>query len=98
MCLIRAMARPGRFDNMWLTWSDDDGASLVTYRFRSMDAMKEFVRHPEHAAQGLFNELRERQIIVRYFNKPRISEYLRISVGTDAHCDALVSALRKVLG
>lgn len=27
VCLIRAMARPGRFDNMWLAWSDDDGAS-----------------------------------------------------------------------
>ena len=27
VCLIRAMARPGRFDNMWFVFSDDDGAS-----------------------------------------------------------------------
>lgn len=27
ICLIRAMARPGRFDNLWFTFSDDDGAS-----------------------------------------------------------------------
>jgi len=27
VCLLRTQARPGRFDNMWLVWSDDDGAS-----------------------------------------------------------------------
>ena len=29
-------------------WTDPDGASLVTYRFKSMAALNEFVRHPEH--------------------------------------------------
>lgn len=56
-----------------------------------------FVRHPEHAAAALFAALRERGIIVRYFDKPRIDEYLRISIGTDAQCDALVRALEEVL-
>jgi histidinol-phosphate aminotransferase len=56
-----------------------------------------FVRHPQVPAQELFAGLRERGIIVRYFDKPRISEYLRISIGTDADCDALLQALGELL-
>ena len=56
-----------------------------------------FARHPEHAAVALFAALRERGIIVRYFDKPRIDEYLRIIIGTDAQCDALVRALEELL-
>ena len=52
-----------------------------------------FARHPDHAASSLFAALRERGIIVRYFDKPRISEFLRISVGTDAQCDALLAGV-----
>jgi histidinol-phosphate aminotransferase len=43
------------------------------------------------------SSLRERGIIVRYFDKPRISDYLRITIGTDAECDALVQALTEIL-
>lgn len=56
-----------------------------------------FARHPQHAARSLFAALRERGIIVRYFDKPRIDEYLRISIGTDAQCAALVQALAELL-
>ena len=56
-----------------------------------------FATHPGHAAAELFSELRERGIIVRYFDKPRIDNYLRISIGTDAQCDALLAALRELL-
>ncbi|TGD75215.1 histidinol-phosphate transaminase [Mangrovimicrobium sediminis] len=56
-----------------------------------------FARHPQHAAKDLFTALRERKIIVRYFDKPRISEYLRISVGTDAEMDAFCTALEDIL-
>ena len=56
-----------------------------------------FATHPGHAAAALFSALRERGIIVRYFDKPRIDNYLRISVGTDAQCDALLAALRELV-
>ncbi len=56
-----------------------------------------FARHPQQAAQDLFAALRERGIIVRYFDKPRINEFLRISIGTDSECDALVKALAEIL-
>ena len=54
-------------------------------------------RHPGRAGRALFSALRERGIIVRYFDQPRIDDYLRISVGTDQQCDALLAALREIL-
>ncbi len=41
--------------------------------------------------------LRRRSIIVRHFKLPRIDQHLRITIGTDAQCTALVSALREIL-
>jgi histidinol-phosphate aminotransferase len=37
-------------------------------------------------------------VIVRHFSAPRISDYLRISVGTDGQIDRLLSALSEILG
>ena len=56
-----------------------------------------FARHPQHDAAKLAAQLRERQIIVRHFKQPRINQHLRISIGTDQECAALVDALRTVL-
>jgi histidinol-phosphate aminotransferase len=55
------------------------------------------VRHPRRRAAELFAALRERGIIVRYFDRPRIDDFLRISVGTDRECEALVAALQEIL-
>ena len=38
--------------------------------------------------------LREQGILVRWFDRPRIGNYLRISVGTDDEMDALCAALK----
>jgi histidinol-phosphate aminotransferase len=56
-----------------------------------------FVRHASYEATRLQATLRERNILVRHFLKPRIDQFLRISVGTDMQCRALVSALKDVL-
>ena len=56
-----------------------------------------FARHPQHAGAALAAGLRERAILVRHFNKPRISDFLRISIGTDAESDALLAALRELV-
>ena len=41
--------------------------------------------------------MRERGIIVRRFDSPRISEYLRISIGTDEEMDTLIRVLKEFL-
>lgn len=56
-----------------------------------------FARHPQHDAAGLAAELRQRKVIVRHFRLPRIDQFLRITVGTDAQCQVLVAALSNIL-
>jgi len=56
-----------------------------------------FARHRSRDAARLQAALRERRVLVRHFPKPRIDQYLRITVGTDAECTALVDALREIL-
>jgi histidinol-phosphate aminotransferase len=55
-----------------------------------------FARHPRQDAARLATALRERSIIVRHFRQPRIDQFLRITVGTDEQCEALVAALREI--
>ena len=52
-----------------------------------------FVTHPQHPAAQLAQQLREQGIIVRYFNRPRISNYLRITAGTAHQHERLIRAL-----
>jgi len=56
-----------------------------------------FARHPGHDAGQLAQQLRAQHVLVRHFREARIEQYLRISVGTPAQCDALVQALHRLL-
>jgi histidinol-phosphate aminotransferase len=56
-----------------------------------------FARHPKHDAAQLAQALRERAILVRHFKQNRIEQFLRISIGTDAECTALITALTAIL-
>ncbi|WP_413191178.1 histidinol-phosphate transaminase [Psychrobacter sp. AT9] len=53
-----------------------------------------FVRPKEGNASAVANALREQGIIVRHFDKPRINEYLRITVGTAEQNNRLIEALQ----
>ncbi|MCA1949350.1 MAG: histidinol-phosphate transaminase [Treponema sp.] len=53
-----------------------------------------FIRHPERPGAELFQALRSRGILVRHWNKPRISEYLRVSIGTDEEMESFVRICR----
>lgn len=57
-----------------------------------------FAKHKLHAGATLTAKLRERSIIVRHFKSPsRISDYLRITIGTDAQSKQLLNALSEIL-
>lgn len=56
-----------------------------------------FARHASRDAAELGAGLRERSIIVRHFRLPRIDQFLRITVGTDAQCELLLKALAEVV-
>lgn len=57
-----------------------------------------FVSHPRVPAAELYEFLRDRGILVRYFPAPPCDRYLRITVGTDAEMERLLAALRERCG
>jgi histidinol-phosphate aminotransferase len=73
---------------------------LVRLGFEVLPSSANFVfaRHPAHEGAALATALRQRAVIVRHFPAPRISGYLRITVGTDEQIERLLSALSEILG
>jgi histidinol-phosphate aminotransferase len=74
-------------------------AAMIGLGFEVLPSAANFImaRYPGRSAAELFQELRNRGIIVRYFDQPRIDQYLRISIGTDEQCDELLSALTELV-
>lgn len=56
-----------------------------------------FARPKEGNASAVASALREQGIIVRHFDKPRINEYLRITVGTAEQNNRLIEALQEMI-
>lgn len=56
-----------------------------------------FAEHKKYDAKLIFEYLKTRDIYVRWFNKPRINNRLRITIGTDEEMKALVSALEEYI-
>jgi histidinol-phosphate aminotransferase len=73
--------------------------SLNTLGFETIPSSANFIftKHPKHDAAKLSAALREKHIIVRHFKLPRIDQYLRITIGTDEQCDALVKAIKAII-
>ncbi len=56
-----------------------------------------FAKHSTVEAKKLFEELKKRKIYVRYWDKPIIRDYLRITVGTSTDMQKLTDALTDIL-
>lgn len=56
-----------------------------------------FASHKRIPAQEIFEQLKENDIYVRWWNKERIDNYLRITIGTDEQMEALYAALDKII-
>lgn len=54
-----------------------------------------FARPSQGNASEIAQDLREQGIIVRYFNQPRINDYLRITIGTAEQNQRLIDALKQ---
>lgn len=83
---------------------------IIATRDRAEDRLKElgftftksganfiFATHKKKPAKKIFEELRSNNIYVRYFNLPRIDNYLRISIGTEEEMEKLYRILQKIL-
>ncbi|MEO0048488.1 MAG: hypothetical protein RLZZ410_1447 [Pseudomonadota bacterium] len=56
-----------------------------------------FTKHPSKDAAAIAAALREKHIIVRHFKLPRIDQHLRITIGTDEQCAALIKELKEIV-
>lgn len=56
-----------------------------------------FAKHPRCRAKDIYEALLEARIYVRYFNKERIDDYLRISMGTPEEMERLIGFLENYL-
>ena len=73
--------------------------ALLQLGFTCTDSRSNFVlaSSPRIAGGVLYQKLKERGILVRHFSDPRIENYVRITIGTDAQMDALLEAVRALL-
>lgn len=74
-------------------------SALEQLQFKVLPSSANFVfaRHSQLDAELLAAKLREQGVIVRYFNKARINQFLRISVGTFEQNQALITAIENIL-
>ena len=73
---------------------------LETLGFEVLPSAANFVfaRHGAYLGADLTRSLRQQNIIIRHFNKPRIDEFLRITVGTPEQNQQLIAALTELVG
>lgn len=78
---------------------DNTAKRLAEMGFTLTDSKANFLftAHPDYSGEMLYLELKRRGILVRHFSAPRISEYLRITVGTPADMDSLCEALEDIM-
>ena len=56
-----------------------------------------FARHPAISGENLYLELKKRGILIRHFNKERIKDYNRITIGTPEQMETVVATIKQVL-
>lgn len=91
-------------------WFDETRGKVIESRERVTGALRQrgfevlpsqanfvFARHPAHSGEALAKGLRDRAVLVRHFAKPRISDFLRITIGTAEECDRLIAAVEEIV-
>ena len=67
--------------------------------FECLDSQSNFIfaKHKSIPAEKLYLELKSRGILIRYFNKPRISDYVRITVGSPEQMQTFVKTAETII-
>jgi histidinol-phosphate aminotransferase len=74
-------------------------AELEQLGFQVIPSQANFVwcTHPQRSARTLYEELKDRRVLIRYMQYPQWGDGIRISVGSDAQIDALLTLLRSLV-
>jgi histidinol-phosphate aminotransferase len=73
--------------------------ALIELDFEVLPSLANFVfaRHRSRGGAHLATQLRQHGVLVRRFQKPRIEDFLRITVGTEDQCSRLMILLRSLI-
>jgi histidinol-phosphate aminotransferase len=82
-----------------VTTREKVSATLEQLGFHVLPSQANFVfaSHETASAESLYKQLKEEGVLVRYFNKPGIDNYLRITIGTDEQMERFVGKLKEIL-
>ena len=89
--------------NKIITSRERTSATLSDLGFEVLPSKANFVfakpnqEKTNKTAEEIYRQLKEKGVLVRYFSKPRIDEYLRITIGTDAEMDTFFEKLALIL-
>lgn len=70
--------------------------SALGFEFTDSKSNFIFAKHKYMNGEEIFNKLKQRKIFVRYWNKQRISQYMRITIGTPDEMKQLIKALQEI--
>ncbi len=78
---------------------DNTVVELEKLNFKVLDSSANFIfiSHKSIYAADLYKELRDRGILVRYFSKDKIDNYLRVTIGTDEEMNTFVDKLKEII-
>jgi histidinol-phosphate aminotransferase len=93
-------------DNKYIDQQIDNCEKIVATRERVSKALGEegffvfpskanflLIRHDDIAAKKIHSELRKKKILVRHFPDSEISDYIRVSIGTDEEMDVFLEEI-----
>jgi len=74
--------------------------ALTEMGFKVTPSQANFIwtKAPAPGAKEIYEKLKARKILVRFWDRPDWSDYLRIAIGTRGQIDALVSGIREIIG
>ncbi len=92
-------------------YTDENCKKIIKTRRKTSDSLKKlgffitdscanflFAKHESFGGEYIYEQLRERGVLVRHFNAPRIADFNRITVGSEEQMAALIKALEDITG
>ncbi len=77
-------------------WTTD---ALRQLGFTVIDSTANFIlaKHPDLVGKELYLTLKQRGILIRHFDTPKLTDYNRITIGSKTQMEVLVAAIKKIL-